>query len=305
MATGFARRPPPAVAAFAGIFAVTLLALLSVGSVIPVLPRYVKGPLGEGDVAVGFVVGAFAFTGLAARPLAGHLADLRGRRVAVVLGCLVAGAAGLIYFIPADLPGLILSRFALGAGEGTVFTAGATWVVDLAPPERRGRIVGLYGLAVWTGLSLGPPIGDLLLRAGSYELVWAFATAAPLVGALIAARLPDPVPPAPRDEPRSLIARESLRSGMALGLGVIGYAAIAAFIILHLEQQGLGHGTLAFSVFAVTVVVTRLVGGDLPDRIGPVRCAAAAAAIEALGLMVIALSPSLPATLVRACAMGA
>jgi MFS family permease len=293
------------VAAFAGIFAVTLLALLSVGSVIPVLPRYVKGPLGEGDVAVGFVVGAFAFTGLAARPLAGHLADLRGRRVAVVLGCLVAGAAGLIYFIPAGLPGLIASRFALGAGEGTVFTAGATWVVDLAPPERRGRIVGLYGLAVWTGLSLGPPIGDLLLRAGSYELVWAFATAAPLIGALIASRLPDPVRPAPRDEPRSLIARESLRSGMALGLGVIGYAAIAAFIILHLEQQGIGHGTLAFSVFAVTVVVTRLVGGDLPDRIGPLRCAAAAAAIEALGLAVIALSPSLAATLVGACAMGA
>ncbi len=291
-------------AAFAGIFAVTLLALLSVGAVIPVLPRYVKGPLGEGDIAVGFVIGAFAFTGLAARPLAGHLADLRGRRVAVVLGCLVAGAAGLLYFVPGGLASLTASRFALGAGEGTVFTAGATWVVDLAPPERRGRIVGLYGLAVWTGLSLGPPIGDLLLRAGSYELVWAFATAAPLLGALIALRLPDPFRPRSRDEPRTLIARESLRSGVALGLGVIGYAAIAAFIILHLEEQGIGHGTLAFSVFAVTVVVTRLLGGDLPDRIGPVRCATAAAGIEALGLAVIALSPSLPITLLGAAAMG-
>src|SRR5919106_441305 len=105
MATRLARRPRPAVAAFAGIFAVTLLALLSVGSVIPVLPRYVKGPLGEGDVAVGFVVGAFAFTGLAARPLAGHLADLRGRRVAVVLGCLVACAGGRIVFPPGPPPG--------------------------------------------------------------------------------------------------------------------------------------------------------------------------------------------------------
>ena len=305
MASGLAGRPPAAVAAFAGIFTVTLLGLLSVGSVIPVLPRYVKGPLGEGDFAVGFVVGAFAITGLAARPLAGHLADLRGRRLAVVLGSLLAAVAGLLYFLPAGLPGLVLSRFALGAGEGTVFTAGATWVVDLAPPERRGRIVGLYGLAVWTGLSLGPPIGDLLLRIGGYDLVWVFATAAPLLGAAIASRLPDPFVPRGRDEPRSLIARESLRSGVALGLGVIGYAAIAAFVILHLEQRGIGHGTLAFTVFAVTVVVTRLVGGDLPDRIGPVRCAAAAAAAEALGLAVIALSPSLPVALVGACAMGA
>ena len=62
-------------------------------------------------------------------------------------------------------------------------------------------MVGLYGLAVWTGLSLGPPIGDLLLQVGSYELVWAFATAAPLLGLLIALRLPDPFTPAPRDEP--------------------------------------------------------------------------------------------------------
>jgi MFS family permease len=295
---------PPAVAAFAGIFAVTVLGLLSVGAVIPVLPRYVKGPLGEGDVAVGFVIGAFAFTGLAARPMAGHLADLRGRRVAVVLGSLLATLAGLLYFLPADLPGLVASRFALGAGEGTVFTAGAAWVVDLAPAERRGRMIGLYGLAVWTGLSLGPPIGDLLLQVGSYELVWAFATAAPLLGALIALRLPDPYSPARTREPRTLIARESLGPGVALSLGVVGFAAIAAFIALHLEEQGIGHGTLAFTVFAVSVVVTRLLGGDLPDRVGPVRCASAAAAIEALGLVVIALSPSLLTTLAGAVALG-
>ena len=292
-------------AAFAGIFAVTVLGLLSVGAVIPVLPRYVKGPLGEGDVAVGFIIGAFAFTGLAARPLAGHLADLRGRRVAVVLGSSLAALAGLLYFLPAGLPSLVASRFALGAGEGTVFTAGAAWVVDLAPVERRGRMVGLYGLAVWTGLSLGPPIGDLLLQVGSYELVWAFATAAPLLGVVIALRLPDPFTPAPRAEPRSLIARESLRPGIVLSLGVVGFAAIAAFIALHLEQRGIGHGTLAFTVFAVSVVVTRLAGGHLPDRIGAARCALAAAAIEALGLALIALAPNLAITLLGAVAMGA
>jgi MFS family permease len=305
MAARIGWRPDPTLAAFAAIFAVTLLAMLSVGAVIPVLPRYVKGPLDGGDVAVGFVVGAFAFTGLAARPLAGHLADLRGRRVAVVLGCLLATLAGVIYFIPAGLPGLVLSRFALGAGEGTVFTAGATWVVDMAPVERRGRIVGLYGLAVWTGLSCGPPIGDLLLKAGGYELVWAFATAAPLLGAVVASRLPDPHTPAPREEERTLIARESLRPGLVLSLGVVGFAAIAAFLILHLEQRGIGHGTLAFTVFAVTVVFTRLAGGDLPDKLGPVRCAAGAALIEALGLVLIALSPNLVVTLIGACAVGA
>ena len=52
-------------------------------------------------------------------------------------------------------------------------------------------MIGLYGLAIWTGLTLGPPIGVLLLDAGGFDLVWAFACGAPVLGALIASRLPE------------------------------------------------------------------------------------------------------------------
>jgi MFS family permease len=291
--------------AFAGIFVVTLLSLIAVGAVLPVLPHYVRGPLGSGNFAVGLVIGAFAFTGLASRPFAGHLADLRGRRPVVVAGALLAASAGLLYFVPAGLPSLLLSRLALGAGEGMVFTAGSTWVVDLAPPHRRARVIGLYGLAVWSGLSLGPPIGDALLRASSFEAVWAFATIAPLAGALIAMRIPDPFRPAAIQERRQWIARESVRPGLGLSLATVGFAAMASFIVLHLEANGTGHGAAAFTAFAVTVVVTRLVGGDLPDRFGPLQCAAGAAVLEVVGLASIALATSLPLALAGAVAMGA
>jgi MFS family permease len=292
-------------AAFAGIFVVTLLALLSVGAVLPVLPRYVKGPIGAGDVAVGVVIGAFAFTGLFGRPVAGLIADARGRRPAILLGSLLASAAGFLYFVPAGVPGLIVARLVLGAGEGMVFTAGATWVVDLAPPGRRARVIGLYGLAVWTGLSLGPPIGELLLRAFSYEVVWVFAAAAPLLGAAVALRVPDYFTPAPSGERGPLIAPESLRPGLALALASVGYATMAAFVVLHLDAEGIGHGAAVFGAFAAMVVITRLIGGDLPDIVGPVRCATVAAAVEAAGLLAIAVAPSLPVALVGALAMGA
>ena len=106
--------------------------------------------------------------------------------------------AGALLFLPASIPGLMLSRLVLGAGEGTVFTAGSAWVVDMAPEERRGRMIGFYGLAIWTGLALGPPVGELLLRAGGYNLVWAFATLAPALAALVASRLPEAVTPGRR-----------------------------------------------------------------------------------------------------------
>jgi MFS family permease len=292
-------------AAFAGIFVVTLLSLVAVGAVLPVLPHYVRGPLGSGNFAVGLVIGAFAFTALACRPLVGHIADLRGRRPVVVAGSLLASLAGVLYFIPAGLPGLLLARLVLGAGEGMVFTAGATWVVDLAPPDRRARVIGLYGLAIWSGLSLGPTIGDALLRASSFDAVWAFTAIAPFIGALVALRIPDPFQPVATREHRPLIARESVRPGLALSLATVGYAAMASFIVLDLDANGAGHGATAFTAFAVTVVITRLAGGDLPDRIGPLRCAAGAAMVEVVGLALIAIATSLPVALAGAVGMGA
>ncbi len=300
------RRPGgEALTAFAGIFAATMLTILAVGAVLPVLPRYVRGPLDSGDVAVGLVIGAFAFTALVGRPVAGHIADLRGRRPALLAGSLLAAAAGCLYFVPAGISGLIGARLVLGAGEGMVFTAGAAWAVDLAPAERRGRVIGLYGLAVWSGLSLGPLIGELLLHASGYGLVWAFAAVSPLCGAAVASRIPRDSAPRTRSEVGPLLARESIGPGIALSLATVGYAAMAGFIVLHLGARGVGHGAAAFTAFAATVVVTRLVAGGLPDRVGAARASVGAACVEAVGLAVIALSNSLPAALAGSLAMGA
>jgi len=291
--------------AFAGIFAVTFSGLLAVGAVLPVLPRYVHGPLDAGNIAVGIVIGSYAVTGLLLRPVAGRFADRRGRRPTVLIGSLLVAAAGFLYLLPLGVPGLIGARLLLGAGEGAVFTAGSAWIVDIAPPQRRGRVIGLYGLAVWGGLSIGPLIGELLLQASGYTLVWLFSGAAPLAGALIASRLPDPFRPIGHAEPHPLIAREAIRPGTALALASIGYATVATFVVLHLDARGIGHGATVFGAFATMVVLTRLVGGDLPDRIGPARVATAAAIVEAVGLATMALAQSIAVALVGALAMGA
>jgi MFS family permease len=298
--------PRPGVA-FAGVFAVTFFGLVAVGAVLPVLPRFVRGPLDAGNVAVGIVIGSYAITGLLLRPFAGRLADHRGRKPTVLIGSILVAIGGFMYLLPLGVPGLVAARLVLGAGEGTVFTAGSAWIVDLAPIARRGRVIGLYGLAVWAGLSIGPLIGELLLQASGYTLVWVFAGTVPLLGALIASRLPDPfhATPHPEEEHHALIEREAVRPGAALALGSIGDGTRAAFVVLHLESRGVGHGAAVFGAFATMVVLTRLIGGDLPDRVGPVRVAIAAATVEAIGLAAIAIAHSLPVAIAGALAMGA
>jgi MFS family permease len=292
-------------ASFAGLFIVTNLGLLAVGATLAVLPHYVKDNLNGTDLEVGVVSGAFALTGIVCRPIAGNMADRRGRKPTVIVGALLAAVAGVLYFVPAGIPGLIVARFFLGAGEGTVFTAGSAWNVDMAPEERRGRMIGLYGLAIWTGLTLGPPIGVLLQHAGGFDLVWAFAAGAPLLGAVIASRLPEQYDTSKDVDRGPFISREALGPGVTFALSVVGFAAVSAFIVLSLDQRGIGHGPEVFSVFAATVVATRLLAGGLPDRIGAARCAVGAALIETVGLLLLGAADSLTVVIVGAIGMGA
>lgn len=289
---------------FAGVFAVTFLGLIAVGSVLPVLPRYVRGPLDSSDLAVGVVIGSYAVTGLLLRPVAGRLADRRGRRPTVVLGALLVSLSGLLYLPHLGIPGLIGARLVLGAGEGALYTAGSAWIVDMAPPERRGRVLGLYGLAVWGGLSVGPLLGEVVLHATSYETVWICAAVLPLLGAAIALRVPDPFQPLAHAEPHPLIAPEAVRPGLAVALASVGYATLAAFIVLLLESRGVGHGATVFAAFAAMIVLARLLAGHLPDRFGPAPVAIGAVLVEAGGLLLIALSHSLVLALVGGMAMG-
>lgn len=296
---------PHAGRSFAALFAVTFSGLVAIGAVLPVLPRYVHGPLDSGDVAVGIVIGAYAITGLLLRPFAGRLADRRGRKPAVLLGIVGVSLGGLLYLPSLGLAGVILARLVTGAGEGALYTAGSAWIVDMAPEARRGRVLGLYGLAVWGGLSVGPLAGELLLNLGGYNAVWIFAAALPLLGALIASRVPDPFVPNAHAEPHPLIAPEAIGPGIAVALAAVGYAAVASFVVLHLEARGIDDGVVVFGAFAAMIVITRLIAGGLPDRVGPVRVAIVATFAEAGGLLTIALAQDLTVAIIGGAAMGA
>jgi MFS family permease len=296
----------PGIGPAAGLFFAALLAFIAIGAALPVLPTFVRGSLHAGDIAVGVVVGAFALTSVVCRPLAGRQADRRGRRVVMVAGALAMTLGGALYLLSSSIALLILARLFVGVGEGAVYTAGATWAVDLAPEGRSGFALGLFGLAVWGGLSLGPLAGELLRSGVGYDAVWILTAVLPLAGAAIAVRLPEPpraalLAGAPRVP---LLPRPARRPGVALALANIGYASLAGFVVLHLRARGIGGGASVFTAFAVAVFASRLVLSRVPDRAGARRTATAAGLLEACGLLIIALAGSLPVALLGAIVVG-
>ena len=131
---------------FAGVSFAALAGFISLGAVVPALPRLVTGPLGGGDLEVGLAVGAFGLGAIASRPFLGRIIDTVGRRPVMLTGLLVA-TAGVLY-APVDGMGALLAvRVLHGMGQAAVYTAGATWAIDLAPVDGAARPSGSTGSA--------------------------------------------------------------------------------------------------------------------------------------------------------------
>ena len=317
------------------LFVATLINVLGIGAVIPVLPLFVKGPIGGGDVADGLVIGAFSVTGILMRPIAGRIADKRGRKLVHISGIAIAALGAALIFVPAGVTGLIISRLLVGIGEGWVYTAGIAWIIDLAPTEGRARVVGLFGLSVWGGITIGAVLGSLILSSAGYDAVWAFAVIAPLTALIIAIPIPTvkatkqsaseelaeaelvggeleakPTPSAAVIASRNqrgllrLVPSSVLRPGTALGMIALAYGSFMSFVVLLLDHEGIGHGAAVFTAFVASFVITRLLLSSVTDRIGSRPTVLAAGLVQAAGILIVALAGSLPLALAGAILSG-
>ncbi|WP_040808685.1 MFS transporter [Nocardia concava] len=289
--------------ALIGVFGGLFCGYLGLSAAIPVLPDHVRDRFGAGDLSVGLVVTATALTALLTRPVFGGLADRHGYRQVMRLGALAIAAGGLLYFVPLGLAGLIVVRLLVGVGEAALFVAGAAWVVTLAPHNRRGQLIGLYGVAMWGGISAGTALGAALRHFG-IGAVWALCAVAPLAGlALITAAGPEPQTARPSGG-RGLMLKPAALPGLALALAAAGYVGLAAFIIRDLQVRGIGSGAVVLAVFSAVYAGTRLVIGKLPDQLGPRRVGTWSGLGEAAGLLIIAWSPNLAVAVLGVIVMG-
>ena len=97
-----------------------------------------------------------------ARPFAGRFAD-RGRALGVArAGAALVAAGAAAHLVAEGTVALAPARLTIGAGEGALFTGALAYVLEAAPTARRGRLIGHFGLSMWGGLALGPPLAALV-----------------------------------------------------------------------------------------------------------------------------------------------
>jgi MFS family permease len=277
-------------------FVLTVLAefalCMSVGMLIAVVPVYADDELGVGSFGVAIAVAAVSPMVLICQPIAGRVGDLRGRRVLIVTGGLVATASVAAYAFADSLALLVVLRLLTGAGEAMLLVGAATMVTDLAPAHRRGEALSLYSLGLWGGLALGPLLGEFVLGSDRFDAVWLLAAGCCLTGAVVGLTLPEtrPAEVAGSHSPRApLVNPAAVGPGVVIALTVLGFAGLGTFAALYARELGLDGAGLVFLTFSAVVVATRIVARRVPDRLGPRRTSGAALALIAGGLLTIGL----------------
>jgi MFS transporter, DHA1 family, tetracycline resistance protein len=151
--------------AMAFILATVVLDMMSIGLIVPIMPRIVEAYFGGNTVnaahALGFAMTSWALLQFIASPILGALSDQFGRRPIILLSCV---GLGVSYFATALAPtfGLFLAaRLISGATAGNISAANA-YIADVTPPAGRAKSFGMLGAAFGVGFSIGPAIGGLL-----------------------------------------------------------------------------------------------------------------------------------------------
>lgn len=280
----------------------TGLCFLSIGLLIPVIPKFVTGPLGQGTGAVGACLAVAAVAAVLARPLAGRLADRWGRATAVRGGAVVIAGSTFALLLADSLPALLACRAVAGMGEALVYVGLATAASD---QDRPGAAMNLFSVAVNVGLLAGPALAETVHSAAGFNAVWVLSGVTAAGVAATSWLLGDSAEPTDRRDGGPLVHRAAVLPGLAYLASVWGYTAFSAFIPLYVAA--LGHGTSGthFLVYGGVLLAVRL-GGHRPlARTDPRKRGFASLALTAAGLIGLALWPSMAGTLCATAVIGA
>jgi MFS family permease len=128
---------------------------------------------------------------IAAFPFCGFLADGYGRRICILVGCILVIVGTAVQATAHTTGHFIGGRFVLGFGASIASAAGPAYTVELAHPAYRGTMAGMYNNFWWLGNILaGWTTYGTLKHFPESEWSWRIPTIAQcfmpaIVGALI------------------------------------------------------------------------------------------------------------------------
>ncbi len=144
------------------------------------------------NAQVGYLTSAFLGFYMIAAPFVGPLADRYSRKLIIVLGALFWSGLTLLTAVTHTYTELLIRHTLVGVGEATFVTIAPTFVADLFAERIRGRILGVFYLAIPVGSAAGYLLGGHLAPVHGWRFPFYVAAAPGFVIALVVLFLKEP-----------------------------------------------------------------------------------------------------------------
>jgi len=245
---------------------ITLFTFIGFQMLLPTLPIYAKN-LGGGDTSVGLVVGLFTFSAVLIRPFVGYALDVYGRKSLFLLGMLVFLLCVLAYIWVPSLLILFSIRFLHGFGWGLTSTSASTVASDIIPKSRIGEGMGYYGLASTIAMALAPALGLYIIKEFDFSILFLLSALMILFSIILSFKINYKT--VNQSRPKfNLMEKAALRPTMVIFMITMTYGAIVSFLALYADQRGIENIGPFFTVYAISLAISRPLFGRLADKLG-------------------------------------
>lgn len=121
---------------------------------------------------LSWVVTAYLIAATAVTPLYGKLADIYGRRSALIAGVIIFVAGSIACALARSMPALILARAVEGLGGGGLIALSQTVIADIVSPKERARYQAHFGAVFASANVVGAVFGGYAAQYLHWSLIF-------------------------------------------------------------------------------------------------------------------------------------
>ncbi|MGY1725203.1 MFS transporter [Blastococcus sp. SYSU DS0533] len=264
---------------------VTALGFVSYFLTLASLPAYAVAG-GAAESTAGVVTAVFLVVTIAVQSVVPAFVGRFGTGPVFVAGLLALGVPSPFYVLDDGVGWISALSAVRGAGFAVITVLGATLAARVAPPERRGESIGLYGLAIALPNMAAVPVGVALVLGGHVGLL-SWLAASPVLGLLFLPALLRAAgggeEPAPAGNARAAV-RAALAPSVVLFVVTTAGGGFVTFLPIDRPDGQLA--TAALLLWGLTGALSRWRAGVLADRLGTALLLPLSVLTAAVGLAV-------------------
>ena len=203
----------------------TALALLTALNLLNYIDRNVlfavqdliKAEFPRSDTAYGLLTSVFFIFYMIAAPFMGPLSEKFSRKAVIIVGAVIWSGATLLTAFTKNFDELLLRHTLVGIGEASFVILSPTFVADMFPEDKRGRVMGIFYLAIPVGSALGFLVGGVLGPKYGWRVPFYVGAGPSLSLAFLLLFIPEP-PLGQFDVPGKVPEVSGLSAGTSSGL---------------------------------------------------------------------------------------